>query len=346
MKPVPDEPFATTEPKPRIPADFYARSLTGAAGLFCFMLTLFGLPALINYHLLFNSDWPLALRLLLSLPLFLVAGQGVHLMGWIGHDGFHFTFHRNRYMSVALALLGSSMTVVFFNSGMAIDHWSHHRFANTGRDPDLGLLRHYGGFWSRLLRQRNRANLHYFLRAWRLALGRPLPAQIAHVRLPFALPVFRWIARANFALALMWLAIYLSIEARYPGFIWIGVLIPLIIGGWLSGLRSFTEHADTEVGDLRNTRSRTHWLLTIMEFGGNYHLEHHLYPSVPQWRLPRLHRWLCEQGYYDRLPDPGILDPALSVYRYTLGRYEYGRKTSAPVTRTGASTDLTLGASA
>ena len=28
----------------------------------------------------------------------------------------------------------------------------------------------------------------------------------------------------------------------------------------------------------------------------NYHLEHHLYPAVPQYRLPRLHRLLAEKG--------------------------------------------------
>ena len=28
----------------------------------------------------------------------------------------------------------------------------------------------------------------------------------------------------------------------------------------------------------------------------NYHLEHHLYPAVPHYRLPRLHRLLADQG--------------------------------------------------
>ena len=28
----------------------------------------------------------------------------------------------------------------------------------------------------------------------------------------------------------------------------------------------------------------------------NYHLEHHLYPAVPHYHLPRLHRLLCDKG--------------------------------------------------
>jgi len=32
--------------------------------------------------------------------------------------------------------------------------------------------------------------------------------------------------------------------------------------------------------------------------GTNYHLEHHLYPRVPCWRLPALHRWLRDTDWY------------------------------------------------
>jgi beta-carotene hydroxylase len=318
--------FATPRPKPRIPSEFYRKSLIGACGLIGFMLAMFIIPTALNYYLLAESPWPLWIRLLLCMPLFVLAGQAIHLMGWIGHDGFHFTFHENRHVSAYMALLFSSMTLCFFNSGMALDHWSHHRFANTDKDPDLYLLSHYKTFWGRLLRQRNRALRHYFVRALNLAMGRPLPQDIANIKLPFSLGVFRVMAWANVLFVLGWLGLYIYIETRFAGFLLIGVLIPLIIGGWLSGLRSFTEHSHTAVGDLRNTRSRTHRLFTVLECGGNYHLEHHLYPSVPQWRLPRLHRWLTEHGHYDDLPDPSLIDGRLAVYEYTLGRYEYGRK--------------------
>jgi hypothetical protein len=32
------------------------------------------------------------------------------------------------------------------------------------------------------------------------------------------------------------------------------------------------------------------------------------------------------QGHYDALPDASVIEPRLSVYRYALGRYPYGRK--------------------
>jgi len=325
----PTRAFATPHLKPRIPAHFHRKSLTGAAALVVFMLLMFLGPAVLNHHLLLQSEGPLWLRIVLSIPLFVIAGQGVHLMGWIGHDGFHFTFHENRHVSALIGLLFSSMTLFFFQSGMAMDHWSHHRFANTHKDPDLRLLRRYRTLLGRMLAQRNRANAHYFRRTLGLALGRPLPPELEHIRLPFPLAQFRVLAWLNIAFVLGWLLVYLCIEARWPGFLWIGVAIPLVVGGWLSGLRSFTEHAHTAEGDLHDTRSRTHPLFTIMEFGGNHHLEHHLYPAVPQWRLPALHRWLVAQGHYDALPDRSLIDPRLSVYRYALGRYPYGGRRAA-----------------
>ena len=325
MHPI-DEAFTTPQVKQRIPAEFYRKSLLGAAGLVAFMLAMFLLPSIANYWLYTECTWPLWSRVLLSVPLFALAGQGVHLMGWIAHDGFHFTWHENRYACTLPALFFSSMTLVFFESGMAMDHWSPHRFANTEDDPDLRLLRHHRSFAKRFFAQRNRANLHYFRRALDLALGRPLPAELQKIKLPFSLHVFRVFARLNLLFVLWWIAVYVFVETRFHGYLLIGIVVPLLAGGWLSGLRSFTEHADTGVGDLHNSRSRTHWLFTLLEYGGNFHLEHHLYPSVPQWRLPRLHRWLRANGCYDALPDPFIIDPHLSVYKYTLGRYVYGQK--------------------
>jgi fatty acid desaturase len=34
----------------------------------------------------------------------------------------------------------------------------------------------------------------------------------------------------------------------------------------------------------------------------NFHIEHHLMPSVPCWRLPGLHRLLVERGFYRSHP--------------------------------------------
>ncbi len=68
-------------------------------------------------------------------------------------------------------------------------------------------------------------------------------------------------------------------------------------------VRSIAEHAVTSASadPLRNTRTTRATLLarlTVAPHHVNYHLEHHLLPSVPHYRLPRLHRLLRERGAY------------------------------------------------
>jgi fatty acid desaturase len=68
-------------------------------------------------------------------------------------------------------------------------------------------------------------------------------------------------------------------------------------------VRSIAEHGMTQTSTdaLRNTRTTRAGLLarlTVAPHHVNFHLEHHLLPSVPHYRLPRLHRLLRERGAY------------------------------------------------
>jgi fatty acid desaturase len=75
-------------------------------------------------------------------------------------------------------------------------------------------------------------------------------------------------------------------------------------------VRSIAEHAVTEASDdaLRNTRT-THagWLarLTVAPHHVNFHLEHHLLPTVPHYRLKRLHDLLWARGAGERAMHAG-----------------------------------------
>jgi fatty acid desaturase len=82
-------------------------------------------------------------------------------------------------------------------------------------------------------------------------------------------------------------------------------------------VRSLAEHACTERTDdqLRNTRTTRANLLARMTFAPlhvNYHLEHHLLPTVPWWRLPALHRLLAAR---DVLPPASLADGYTHVLR-------------------------------
>lgn len=66
-------------------------------------------------------------------------------------------------------------------------------------------------------------------------------------------------------------------------------------------IRSIAEHGVTEcsMDPLKNTRTtRATWLarLTVAPHHVNFHLEHHLLPTVPHYRLTAMHHLLVERG--------------------------------------------------
>lgn len=76
--------------------------------------------------------------------------------------------------------------------------------------------------------------------------------------------------------------------------IWI---IPLLISAHLTELRAVAEHGLTTRGNVF-TATRTvlsnQWLAFIM-CNINYHLEHHLFPGVPWYNLPKVHQLLQDE---------------------------------------------------
>ena len=88
------------------------------------------------------------------------------------------------------------------------------------------------------------------------------------------------------------------------------VAAPMVTGLYVASvLRSVTEHHDvTEGSEWTNARSIvTHPAIEFLWSNVNYHLEHHLYPSVPYHALPELRRasdccWLQQNSGACRWP--------------------------------------------
>jgi len=70
-----------------------------------------------------------------------------------------------------------------------------------------------------------------------------------------------------------------------------GWAIPLIVAIAFGNARSWAEHAMTAPGNpLTHTRTVTsNRLVSFLMCNLNYHLEHHLFPGVPWYNLPKLH---------------------------------------------------------
>ena len=76
------------------------------------------------------------------------------------------------------------------------------------------------------------------------------------------------------------------------------------IVGWFNELSEHFPLVSVYKKDLYMTRNRfSHWLehFIFNMHNENYHLIHHLYPTIPFWNLPKAHIILCKDNEYSRL---------------------------------------------
>ena len=177
-------------------------------------------------------------------------------------------------------------------------HYPHHRLAGTHDDPDLSNYRAYPVSRTRLRRKllrditgqtgirtirfigRNIRHLNVLDTENRNCTLRGIVANL--------LMLFVLVSFGEGWLYLMWPAAIIFVQ-------------PLV-----SRIRQIAEHA--AVPDLYNLDARQNtrtvygsWLsrLMICPHHVNFHLEHHLLPSVPKYNLALMHRLLKDKGYYD-----------------------------------------------
>ena len=177
-------------------------------------------------------------------------------------------------------------------------HYPHHRLAGPHDDPDLSNYRAYPVSRTRLRRKllrditgqtgirtirfigRNIRHLNVLDTENRNCTLRGIVANL--------LMLFVLVSFGEGWLYLMWPAAIIFVQ-------------PLV-----SRIRQIAEHA--AVPDLYNLEARQNtrtvygsWLsrLMICPHHVNYHLEHHLLPSVPKYNLALMHRLLKDKGYYD-----------------------------------------------
>jgi fatty acid desaturase/membrane-associated phospholipid phosphatase len=199
------------------------------------------------------------------------------------HDGMHDTLFRSRrWNRISSVLLGATFLMSF--SAYRVLHSRHHKFLGDSRDPDdyHNYIRHPALVWA----------LHFV----RLTVGSLLYLlAIPVLALKFGTDAERRRILAEYATMF---AAYMVLLRFVPGTILlVAWFVPLLIVGSLTAIRGFTQHGITDATD-PYIASRTilpHPVVGFFLLHENYHLEHHLFPEVPSYHLPRLHEVVWPQ---------------------------------------------------
>jgi fatty acid desaturase len=243
--------------------------------------------------------------------LYLASGLALHRLFFPLHDCIHYSLFPARWQnywwgSVLSALLGTSLDAI------RTQHLDHHRDFATPEDP--GAADYYVRFRSRW------SFLAFVLgplvgsilvkKLWDYVTRPAAAAADANEQLRSRPPLGKRLASYAIILAvqaavcaLLTSGFRVSELWRYPVF---NVLPAVTVFLFLIRLRMFLEHGSLNYAvcdylDGRRPTARTIYAsrwerLFVCGSDFNYHHEHHLFPVVPGWQLPRLHRDLVAAG--------------------------------------------------
>lgn len=250
--------------------------------------------------------WPTLLLLLAVISLF-IASTTFYLLGelglgWaiminalasymaftVGHDASHNAFSTNRNLNDWAGRISTLLLspIPFFRMFRYI-HMQHHRFANEDdKDPDLYCGK--GSKWTLPLRWAT-LDIHYFTIYLRpeVFLKRPVSERRELV------------IAAIFAIATIAFMISMGWGYEYFVLFFIPTRIAVVMLAFAFDFLPHYPHgikASEDPYQATKNRKGFEWLLTPLFLSQNYHLSHHLYPTVPFYRY--LSVWRAKEGFH------------------------------------------------
>jgi fatty acid desaturase len=208
----------------------------------------------------------------------LVTALALNTFPLLMHEGMHGVLLPNRRWNwMVSVLLGSAFLMSF--SSYRVLHIRHHRYLGDPRDPD-----DYHNY------TRSRP-IVWFLHFVRLTFGPLLYVfLIPLLALRHGSAVQRKLISIEYAILFtLYSALLRVFPVRELLLVW---FVPLVLMGMLTAIRGFTQHGITEASDpyLASRTMLPNPIVAFFLLNENYHLEHHLFPEIPSYRLARLHR--------------------------------------------------------
>jgi len=227
-------------------------------------------------------------------------GARQHALTILMHEATHYRVSRRKPFNDLIAELFLAWPMFVTLRAYRVSHFAHHRFINTDDDPDW--IRKNNAEWkfpkswrelsAILLKDLIGLNSHQFLAE---------VSDLATTDKKDKRPQRTYtIARVTYYLCVLGLLAYTHCLVEFllywviPIFTWFKVIFRI---------RGIAEHYGIDeraYGASRTTLPSWFEALFVAPKNVNYHLEHHLYPSVPFYSLPQLHSALADfPGYND-----------------------------------------------
>jgi len=275
------------------------RALAAIARQWAVIVSTTALFVIFSPHL----SWRLWLPAYLAACLVIATRQHAFLA--IVHEGAHYRLLLNRRWSNFLSDFFCAFPV-----GMSTDvyrrlHLLHHQHTNTAEDPDwVGMQMQEDWHWPKDhlataklfafdllgLAAHKILLLLFMWSPWQAALHK-------HISLS-------WAERFRLIAFIMLVVTTLTITHFWGWFFLLWVVPICTFLGAMVRMRAVAEHlvcpSENELNESRHVDASLLERLTIAPLNVNYHLAHHLFPSVPWYNLPRLHARLQQLEVFHR----------------------------------------------
>lgn len=219
----------------------------------------------------------------LSVVGYLIGGLSLSTLSVLSHESSHNLMTRNPSVDRWIGFV-CGIPILFSAMGYRIMHPLHHKYLRSEKDPDDIENVSKDSFWLRWLYV-----LVFFFSIYLYLIMVPLNAVKRATRREQWSVIAELIAMAVIA-ATAWFVLPANWMIE-------GWLIPLLVAGQIANIRGISEHGMTTGGnEMTDSRTvATNPLLSFMMCNINYHIEHHLYPGVPWYNLPKIHNLLQDE---------------------------------------------------
>ncbi|MFC3052484.1 fatty acid desaturase family protein [Kordiimonas pumila] len=253
--------------------------------------------ATIGIAIALYAFFPSALTLILGI--IIVGGRQLGL-AILMHEGSHGLLFRNRALNERMTQWFTAWPMILNVHAYRVRHMAHHRFTRTDKDPENYLYTPFPVTKSSMIRKfaRDLSGV-VFLRTnyaiFRFIWGDPKGRSTRLIGFYAGPLLFNGLMATAFAYAGridLWLLLWLlPLATTYQLFL---------------RIRNIAEHATVPnlTDSLKNSRTTLANVLeraTVAPYWVNYHIEHHMLPFVPCYRLPFVHTLMRERGFADRM---------------------------------------------